>query len=161
VDQAIVNMREGMRRGIVTPKAIAAATLTQLKALASEDESANPYLAPIRHLPAAFPEAQKQRLTAAYRRTVGKEIVPAMRRLAAFVETSYLPACRESAGWGALPDGAAWYRQWVRDQTTTDLEPERIHEMGLAEVARLHGELARIAPRLGYDGDPHQLLAWV
>jgi uncharacterized protein (DUF885 family) len=49
----------------------------------------------------------------------------------------------------------------VRDQTTTELDPDRIHALGLAEVARIQGELARIAPRLGYEGDPRGLLAWV
>jgi uncharacterized protein (DUF885 family) len=49
----------------------------------------------------------------------------------------------------------------VRDQTTTELSPEEIHAIGLKEVARIHGELANVAPRLGYEGDPRQLLAWV
>jgi len=78
-----------------------------------------------------------------------------------FVEKEYLPASRDTAGWGALPNGAEWYRQCVRDQTTTDLSPEEIHAIGLKEVARIQAELAAVAPKLGYDGDPRQLLAWV
>ncbi|HEX6706175.1 MAG TPA: DUF885 domain-containing protein [Albitalea sp.] len=160
-DQAIANMREGMRRGIVQPKAVAAATLVQLRALGSDSAADNPFLAPIRNLPPSFAPAERQRLSAAYQATVGQRVAPAMRRLASFVEKDYLPACRDSAGWGALPDGKAWYRQWVRDQTTTELTPEEIHAIGLKEVARIQGELARIAPQLGYEGDPRQLLAWV
>jgi uncharacterized protein (DUF885 family) len=160
-DQAIANMREGMKRGVVQPKAVIQASLKQLKQLADADLAANPFYAPARNLPASFGDADRQRLTRAYRDTVAQHVVPAMQRLAAFVEKDYLPAGRDSAGWGALPNGAAWYRQWVRDQTTTDLTPDRIHAIGLAEVARIQGELAKVAPRLGYEGDPQTLLAWV
>ena len=59
----------------------------------------------------------------AYLDAVEKHVAPSMRRLADFLEKDYIHASRETAGWGALPNGAAWYRQWVRDQTTTDLSP--------------------------------------
>ena len=159
--QAITNMREGMRLHIVPPKPIVSAVLAPLRALGSDRVSDNPFGAPIRHLPASFSEPDRRRLTAAYEDEVRQRIAPSMRRLAAFVERDYLPASRETAGWGALPNGASWYRQWVRDQTTTDLSPDEIHAIGLAEVARLQRELAQLAPKLGYDGDPRQLLAWV
>ena len=159
--QAIVNMREGMRRGIVRPKAVVAATLVQLRTLGTGKAEDNPYYAPIKNLPASFSDADRERLTRAYRDAIEKRIAPAMRKLAAFVEKDYLPASADTAGWGALPNGAAWYRQWVRDQTTTELSPEEIHAIGLKEVARIHGELAKVAPQLGYEGDPRQLLTWV
>jgi uncharacterized protein (DUF885 family) len=161
VDQAIVNMREGMRRGVVLPKAITTAALPQVQALGQGAVADSPFHAPVKNLPASFSAADKRRLTAAYGQAVGRQVMPAMRKLAAFMEKDYLPAGRDTAGWGALPDGAAWYAQWVRDQTTTDLAPDEIHATGLKEVARIQGELAVLAPRLGYEGDPRQLLAWV
>lgn len=160
-EQAIRNMREGMRRGIVVPRPVAAAALKLLAPTASERIAENPFLAPMRRLPDTIAPAERTRLEAAYRTTVIGHVAPAMRRFLAFVETEYLPACRETAGWSALPDGAAWYRQWVRDQTTTDLSPDEIRAMGEREVARIQGELAKVAPRLGYEGDPHGLLGWV
>ena len=159
--QAIVNMREGMRRQIVPPKPVVSATLAQIRTLASPALADNPFYAPIRHLPASFAEPDRQRLARAYEQQVQRQIVPAMRKLAAFLEHDYLPASRDSAGWGALPNGAEWYRQWVRDQTTTELSPEQIHAIGRQEVERIQRELARVAPRLGYDGDPRRLLGWV
>ena len=160
-EQAIVNMREGMRRRIVQPRPIVAAALAQVRALGAESLSANPFQAPIRNLPAAFSEADRQRLTAAYTEAVEARIAPAMRKLAAFLENDYLPASRDSVGWSALPEGAAWYRQYVRDQTTSELSPDAIHALGLKEVARLQAELAKVAPKLGFDGDPQRLLTWV
>lgn len=160
-DQAIANLREGMRRGIVQPKPVTEAALALLGPLGSNSLADNAFYAPIRNLPATFADIDRQRLTRSYQAAVQQRIAPAMRRLVRFVETRYLPACRDSAGWGALPNGAAWYRQWVRDQTTTELDAQQIHTMGLKEVARIQEELAKLAPQLGYEGDPRQLLAWV
>lgn len=159
--QAIANMREGLKYGIVPPKPVMAATLKQLRTLASESLPDNPFYAPVRNMPASFAEADRKRLTQAYEQAVSQRIAPAMRRLASFVETDYLPHCRDTAGWSALPNGTAWYQQWVRDQTTTDQSPDQIHTLGLQEVARLQAEAAALAPQLGYDGDPRQLLTWV
>jgi uncharacterized protein (DUF885 family) len=161
VDQAIVNMREGMRRKVMRPRAVVEATLPQIRALGAPLAADNAFAAPVRRFPASFGEADRRRLTLAYESQVQERIAPALRKLAAFMEREYLPASPTTAGWSALPDGAAWYRHWVRDQTTTELSPDEIHAMGVAEVARIHGELARLAPRLGYDGDPRQLLGWV
>ena len=160
-DQAIANMREGIRRGIVQPKAVTTVSLAQLRSLGVAGTENSPFYAPIRNLPASFAEVDRRRLIAAYNDAVGLLVVPAMRKLADFVESEYLPASRESAGLGALPDGAEWYRQWVRDQTTTELSPKEIHAIGLKEVARIHAELAKVGPKLGHEGDPRQLLTWV
>lgn len=161
IDQAIVNMREGMRRGIVQPRSVVTLVQTQVRAMGSEREEENPFLAPVRNLPASFADADRQRLSDAYRQEVQGRIAPAMRRLSMFVEREYLPASRDTIGWSALPGGAAWYRQWVRSQTTTELSPEEIHALGLQEVSRIQKELDKVAVKLGYDGDPHQLLSWV
>jgi uncharacterized protein (DUF885 family) len=160
-DQAIANMREGVRRGIVQPKPVVEATLDQVRSLGSQTAVDNPFYAPIRNLPASFPDHDRLRLTAAYRDAVEKRIATSMRRLADFLGKDYLHASRQAAGWGSLPNGAAWYRQWVRDQTTIDMSPEEIHAIGLKEVARIRGELARVAPMLGYQGDLRQFPAWL
>jgi uncharacterized protein (DUF885 family) len=160
-DQAVANMREGMRRRIMQPKPVVTAMLAQMRPLGSATLADNPFYAPIRNLPASFPAQDRQRLGTAYQAEVERRVAPAMRKLAAFVEQRYLPASRDAVGWAALPNGAAWYRQWVRDQTTSELSPDEIHALGLKEVARIHAELAKLAPRLGYEGDPRQLLTWV
>ena len=47
-----------------------------------------------------------------------------IRRLSDFLEHEYLPACRTSTGYDALPNGKAWYLARVASQTTTDLAPD-------------------------------------
>lgn len=160
-DQAIVNLREGLRRGIVHCRPVVDALLPQLRALASPRLADNPYFAAAGHIRPELPPAQRRRLRAAYARVVGTQVAPALKRLAEVVEREYRPASRTRVGWSALPGGDAWYRQLVREHTTTTLEPAAIHALGLREVARLQGALAALAPALGYDGPPARLLTWL
>jgi len=161
IDQAIANMREGMKRGIVQPKAIMESALPQFKQLVAAKAEDSIYYSPVKNFPAAFSDADRKKLTAAYRSTIAGKLNPALTRLADFIEHDYLPACRTSTGWSALPQGMDWYLARVASQTTTDLQPEQIHQIGLREVARIQGEFARIGPKMGYDGPPAGLPVWV
>ncbi len=161
IDQAIANMREGMKRGVVQPKAIMEAALPQFKQLVADKAEDSIYYTPVKNFPAAFSDADKKKLTAAYRSAIAGKLNPALKRLADFIEHDYLPACRTSTGWSALPQGMDWYLARVASQTTTDLQPEQIHQIGLKEVARIQGEFARIGPKMGYDGPPAGLPVWV
>ena len=161
IDAAIANMRVGIKEGIVQPKALMAALLPQVKALADAAPEKSDFSAPVRHFPASFSNADKARLTAAYQQAVRGAVLPSLRKLANFIDTEYLPAARTTAGWGGLPGGAHWYRAWVKAQTTTDLAPEEIHRIGLAEMARIQAEYAKLGPKLGYSGAPVGLPAWL
>lgn len=160
IDQAIVNMREGMRRNIVQPRALIASTLPQLKKLVSATTAENVFYAPARNLDVEMPAVHRLRLTNAYSNLIETRLQPSLRRLVAFTEGEYLPACRTSAGWGALPDGAVWYQTWIRSQTTTDMTAPQIHALGLQEVVRIQAEIAKVGPRLGYTGGAAGLSAW-
>ncbi|SHG53201.1 DUF885 family protein [Massilia sp. CF038] len=161
IDAAIANMRVGMRDKIVLPKALVTGLLPQIKALAAAPLAKSDFYTPISNLPASFSAGEKARLKGAYANAVRDKVLPSLRKLAVFLENDYLPAARESAGWGALPDGAAWYQNWVAVQTTSNLTPDEIHRIGLAEVARIHAELAKLGPKLGYTGSPAGLPRWL
>lgn len=161
IDQAIANMREGMKRGIVHPRSVMMSALPQFKQLVASTPEASIYYAPVKKFPAGFSEADQRALTRLYADTIGNKLNPALARLATFIEKEYLPASRTSTGWNALPNGAAWYQVRVASQTTTDLQPEAIHAIGLKEVARIQGEYGRIGPKMGYTGPAAGLPAWV
>jgi uncharacterized protein (DUF885 family) len=161
IDQAIANMREGMKKGITQPKAIMISGLPAFQKLVSATPEASIFYTPVTKLPAAFSGADKQRLTAAYRKTVAEQVMPALARLATFLEQEYIPACRTSTGLGALPDGAAWYQARVANSTTTSLKPDEIHAIGLKEVARIQAQFEVLGPKLGYTGPAAGLPVWV
>ncbi|BBD96867.1 DUF885 domain-containing protein [Sphingobium amiense] len=62
----------------------------------------------------------------------------------------YLPHCRKSDSASTLPGGAAWYAAQVKAHTTTDLTPDQIHAIGLAEVERIGRRMDEIAAKAGY-----------
>jgi uncharacterized protein (DUF885 family) len=160
IAQAIVNMDEGIKRGITQPKAIMISALPQFQKLVSATPEQSIFYTPVSKMPAEFSAEDKQRLTAAYRDVVAK-LMPALAKLAAYVEQTYIPACRTSTGLGALPDGAAWYKVRIADSTTTQLSPEQIHQTGLKEVARIQSEFAKLGPKLGYTGPAAGLPTWI
>jgi len=161
IDQAIANMREGVKRGVTLQKAVMTSALPQFQHLVAASAQASIYYTPVKNFPAGFSNADKDRLTQAYRSTIDAKVNPAVKRLADFLEHDYLPACRTSTGYDALPNGKAWYLARVASQTTTSLNPEDIHVTGLQEVARIQKEYARIGPQMGYTGPATDLPTWV
>ena len=63
------------------------------------------------------------------------------------------------AGVWRLPDGEAYYNARLRLSTTTDLTADRIHEIGLSEVERIHGEMQAIMDRIGFEGSLQDMFA--
>ncbi|MEQ4576657.1 MAG: DUF885 family protein [Gammaproteobacteria bacterium] len=141
-DQAIANMREGIKAGVVQPKVLMQKVLPQLDALIKPTAEQSIFWAPVRNMPESFPAEDKARIAAEYKRMIEYRIMPAYRALRGFIATEYLPACRDTDGRGALPNGAAWYAYDVRQSTTSaDMAPEQIHRIGLDEVARIQAQL--------------------
>ncbi len=159
VDSAIANMREGIKKQIVQPKILMSRTLAQLKSQAVTDPTLSGFYVPVKKFPASFAEADRVRLTAAYRKIIEEKISPAFTRLHAFVEKEYLPHCRDAAGMSAIPGGAAMYAFRVRESTTTNLSPEEIHQTGLREVARIRGEMELVRKQVAFDGNLNAFLA--
>jgi uncharacterized protein (DUF885 family) len=153
VDGAIAMMREGISRGVTVPRPAMAKVVPQLRELIPDKAGDSIFWAPIQALPDQIPAKERQRITDEYRAALTREIMPAYRKLADFIERDYLPSARTTVGWSEMPDGVAWYRWRVREATTMDMEPEQIHALGLSEVARIRGEMLKVKERVGFQGD--------
>jgi uncharacterized protein (DUF885 family) len=97
-----------------------------------------------------FPEADRKRLHDQIIASVDNEVRPAYRKLQKFLSTEYAPKGRKDEGVWALPNGDALYRFYIRQQTTTSMDPESVHQLGLKEVARVQAEQLAIAKKLGF-----------
>jgi uncharacterized protein (DUF885 family) len=154
-------MREGMASGVTTPRVLAERALLQLEGLAPEDMAKSALWKPMTRFPASIDAAARARLEAEYRRLLAEEMFPAIRRLAAFVRNDYLPKARTTDGFGALPNGDAMYRYFVRSDTTTDLGVDEIHALGLKEVKRVQARYLAAAQKAGFDGRVGETRAWL
>lgn len=153
VDLAIVNMKQGVEQGIVQPKVLMVKVIPQLESQLVDAAEDSDFWRPIENMPADFSAADRERLRAAYRDAIEQRIVPAVASLKAYIEEEYLDAARDTVGLGALPDGDEWYRYLVRVRTTTGLTPDEIHDIGVAEVARIHDEMRGVMRDVGFEGD--------
>lgn len=153
VDVAIANMRVGMKRGTVQPRVVMERTLPQLEAMIVADPKQSLFFQPISQIPETVGEADKRRLTGAYLKAIDEQIVPAYRKLRSFIQEEYLPKSRPTFGLSDLPDGNRWYDYLVKTQTTTDLTPEEIFELGMNEIARIKKEMERLRVESGFQGN--------
>ncbi len=140
VDVRIANLREGLRLGYAANRENVEAAIAQLDALLA---------APPRESPLAKVAARDG--DAAFRAEVegalAGELLPAMRRYRDVLAAEYLPRARAVPGVLALPDGAACYQAAVRRFLTLQVPAAEIHAIGLAELARLRGEMGVLAER--------------
>ena len=156
LDRSIGRMRQGMADGIVNPKLVMRNVVGQLDALIGDGVEGSTFYKPVTHFPATVPAADQARLKAQYAAFIRDRLNPAHARLRDFIKTQYLPKARESVGLGQMPGGAALYRYLVESNTTTTMTPEEIHQLGLREVDRIHGEMEKVKAAVGFKGDLHQ-----
>lgn len=152
VNIAIENMRLGTEQGIVQPRVVIERTLPQLEAMIVADPQRSIFFQPILQMPASFGNAEKNRLTAAYTKAIQQEIVPTYQKLHSFIQDEYLPKTRATVGMSDLPNGNDWYDHLVKRQTTTDLTPEEIFQLGMDEVQRIKHEMERMRSESGFQG---------
>ena len=85
----------------------------------------------------------------------------AYERLIAWVESDIEQTDEASAGVAQLPNGKAYYDRLLASFTTTDMTADEIHELGLAEVTRLRGEMETIKREVGFEGDLQEFFEFV
>ena len=153
MDLAVENMKEGMRAGVVQPKILMAKVVPQIEAHIVDSAEESNFWMPITNMPEDFSDEDRDRLTAAYKDAIENKFVPAFERLNNFIGDTYIGASRETVGLGDQPNGANWYAYMVKVRTTTDMTPDEIHQIGLDEVARIHGEMRAVMEEVGFEGD--------
>ncbi len=156
VEQTLALLQDGLKRGYTPPKITLRDVPKQLADLTPAEPMASALLQPFTVFPAGFPEADRARLTDRAKRLYASAVAPAFQKLREHLAATYIPACRDSIAASALPNGAATYAFRVRFETTTSLTPQQIHEIGLAEVKRIHAEMEKLIAATGFKGSFHE-----
>lgn len=148
IEQHVAQMRSGLAAGRVPPKVAVRGSAEQARAIASEqavaDPTSSPFFRPLLALPVNHPT--RARATAALR----DGVLPAFRMLADFLESDYLPACRETVGASRGVDGIRAYEHALRYYTTLEMTAAEIHQIGLDEVRRIRGEMLEVIARTDF-----------
>lgn len=94
---------------------------------------------------------EKSALVARATEALVKDVKPAYESLVALLEAQQKLATTDDGVW-KLPRGSEFYEYQLRVITTTDISAEEVHALGLAEVARIHQEMAEIMAKVGFEG---------
>jgi uncharacterized protein (DUF885 family) len=149
-DELIAVMQQGMKDRLMPPRYLLEKTVDQCKSIADPEGEANAFGQPAAHFPDTVPVADRKRLHDAIVAAVDNEVRPAYAKLGNFIATDYAPHGRTEPGVWSLPDGDARYRFAIRKMTTTNMDPEQIHELGLQQVSEIEAQQLAIAQKLGF-----------
>ena len=149
-DQTEIQMRKGMADGLMPPKFLLEKVAEQASRVVAAAPEGTPFAGPFAKFPASIAEADRKRLSDEGTEAIRDGVIPAYARFTKFVRDEYAPKGRTEPGLWALPDGDARYRLAVREQTTTNLTPGEIHELGLKQVETIEAEMLATAKQLGY-----------
>jgi uncharacterized protein (DUF885 family) len=150
IDQTIEVLRQGKKDGLMPPKFLLEKTVEQCKKIADAAGESSAFAQPITQFPASVPEGDRKRLHDEIIEAIDKDVRPAYTKLQNYLANDYAPYGRTQPGVWALPNGDVLYRYYIRELTTTNMEPEQIHELGLSEVKRIQEEQLAIAKKLGF-----------
>ena len=149
-DETMIQMRKGMRDGLMPPKILLVQVAEQAEEIAKQKSEETPFAQPTNNFPKEFAEAERDRLRAGVLAAIHDQVLPTYVAFAKFVRNEYAPKGRTDIGIWALPRGNERYAFDVRRQTTTNMTPEEIHQLGLRQVARIEAEQLAIAKQLGF-----------
>jgi len=156
VEQQLALLKDGLRRGYTPPKITMRDVPKQIADLLPEDPLKSALLDPFSEFPPSIAGADRAWLINRAKQIYNSSLRPAFMRFHDYVTTIYLPACRDSIAVTAIPNGAASYAFHVRWQTTTELTPQQIHQIGLGEVKRIRAEMDQVIASAGFSGSFHE-----
>ena len=152
VDQYLALMREHIDARTTQPRIVVDLMLEQVAAQAQMTAAATPLLAAFRRFPAELPAAEQKRLLTAASTAYDTKFVPSWKRLESFLRGTYRPRARGNIAVTSVPRGRALYDSAVGFHTTTRMNAEEVHRLGLDEVARIEREMEQVARSDGFTG---------
>jgi uncharacterized protein (DUF885 family) len=154
IDQTIALMERGRETGWIYPAVPLREVGDAVRAQISPDPEKSVHFKPFSKFPDAVPEPDREALRIEGRRRIANDVFPAYLKLYAYFTRDYLPAAaKKEVGAWALPDGAAYYDYAIRLHTTTNRSAKEIHEIGLAEVARIRRQMEDIIKSVKFKGN--------
>jgi uncharacterized protein (DUF885 family) len=151
-DQNIANLRRGIRTQLTQPKIVVDRVLAVARQQAAAAPEASALIAPFERRAQSISEEAWARYKARAVEIVRDRIAPARRAFVEFLEREYAPAARPALAVRSVPGGESMYRHLVRAETTTNLTPDEIHALGLAEVKRIRARMEETIRATDFSG---------
>lgn len=158
----VANMKLGLARGFTPPRVTLQGRADSISAVyqgktAEQSAFYEPFLA----LPASIPADTRAKLQADAKTAIETNVFPAYRDLLPYFRDQYFPNATTDLAATKLPNGDAYYAAQIREYTTLNKSPEEIHQIGLAEVAKIRAQMDGVMKEVGFKGDLQAFLAFL
>ncbi len=151
-EQNLVNLQRGVKTRFTQPRIVADRVLEVARKQVATKAEDSSLLLPFARMPASIPAAAQEEYRSKALVLVRDRIQPLQLKFADFMAKEYLPAARPKLAWRTTPNGERTYRFFVRRETTTQMTPDEIHQLGLSEVARIRGLMEKTIAATGFKG---------
>lgn len=153
VDQHLVNLRGGLKKGVSQPAVIFEGYESTYDDHIVENAEDSYFYQPFEALPETLTTTQKDSLIGAAKEVIGTKVIPQFKRIKTFFEEEYLPSTRTAIGVSETPGGKEYYQNRINFYTTSmSYTADDIHAIGLKEVARIKSEMEKIIRELNFKG---------
>ena len=153
VDQNLTNIRAGLEKGVSQPLVIFDGYESTYNDHITKNYLDNYFYSPFKNLPKDISKSQLDSIKKAAEITINKIVVPQFKRIKQFFENEYYPKTRKQIGVSSTPNGKEYYQNRIDYYTTSnEYTAEKIHQIGLDEVARIKSEMKKIIKDLKFQG---------
>ena len=162
VDEHLVLIREGIKKGISQPQVIFKGYESTYDVHIVDDVTQSAFYEPFVSLPSTLSKAQTDSILNAAQHAIKKSVVPSFKKIKQFFETEYIPDTRKALGVSETPNGREFYQNRINYYTTTtEYTADDIHTIGLAEVARIKSEMQKIIEKVDFEGSFDEFLTFL
>jgi len=155
-DQLLESLKLREEKQILPPRFVVEEVLKEMDAFVAQPAAENILSSSFKTRAAKIEkltDAQRTDYQARVEAAVTNRVYPAYHKLIDYFR-ALLPKTTTDDGVWKLPDGEAFYRYVLYQNTTTKLNPDEIHQLGVSEVARIETEMRAILDTQGFAGRP-------
>ena len=153
VNQNLNNIRLGLKKGVSQPIVIFDGYESTYNDHITNNYLNNYFYSPFKNLPKDISESQSDSIYKAAKISINEIVVPQFKRIKEFFENEYYPKTRTEIGVSSTPNGKEYYQNRINYYTTSkEYTAEKIHQIGLDEVARIKSEMKKIIKELKFQG---------
>lgn len=158
IRQHIIRMNLGKEQGLVPAKITIEKAIPQVKAHVVADPATSVFAEAIEKIDSTIPQSERERLRKEILDAILSSVIYGYDMLDTYLRTEYLPACRDTVGYLALPRGKERYANRARRYTTTSLTPEQIYEIGTKELKWIREAMEQIKDSVGFKGTLNEFI---
>ena len=151
-NEYILLMKEGIKEGRTLPQVVLNGYEVTISTHVVSKPEESVFFEPFKSIPSTLSKQKQEELIDKGRKVIMGSVVPSFQSFLSFFLDDYYPKARKTIGAYDLPNGKEFYQYKINHFTTLNLNPEQIHNIGLAEVKRIRVEMENVISEVGFKG---------